>query len=41
MNFYDLTHDKFGGLDFHGLGPLCKIIFSLFFLYLVVVYILE
>ena len=36
MNFYDLTHDKFGGLDFHGLGPLCKIIFSLFFLYLVV-----
>jgi len=36
MNFYDLTHDKYGGLDFHGLGPICKIIFSIFFLYLVV-----
>jgi hypothetical protein len=36
MNLYDLTHDKFGGLDFHGLGPICKIIFSVFFLFLVV-----
>ena len=36
MLLYDLTHDKYGGLDFHGLGPLLKLIFAISFLFLVV-----
>ena len=36
MNFHALIHDKKGDLDFHGLGPLLKIVFAIPFLFLVV-----